>query len=103
MLVTNETLHKSVETLSGTINALQADLAGVQDELDEKTEEVEKLKVDLYVAREGLGGAIKLKNIEIARLKKDYAFSQYNYAGALMRLADIELAAAEKASQCPSS
>lgn len=48
---------------------------------------------------EGLRAAIRLKNIEIARLKKDFAFSQYNYAGALMRLADIELANAEKESR----
>jgi hypothetical protein len=57
----------------------------------------------VVIIQNGLSAAIRLKNIEIAEWKKKYAFSQYNYAGALMSLADIELARAKQESKCPSS
>jgi len=95
-LVTKKVLNQAVDTLTGTINAQQAELAELQDKLDMANRQV-------YIIQEGLSAALRLKNIEIAELKKKYAFSQYNYAGALMTLADIELKAAKEKSQCPSS
>lgn len=85
------------------LKEVKAAAAIVLADRDRLKHDLELANRQVYIIQNGLSSAIRLKNIEIAELEKKYAFSQYNYAAALMKLADIKLAKAKAESQCPSS
>lgn len=80
------------------------------EEIDRLKQENDQLKRALaeankvvFVTKEGLECALRLKNIQIAELKLALAHEKYNHAGLQIAVGEVAVKAAKEASQCRSS